>query len=154
MTTQEVILVKPELIPDIWPRVRSLIGEALDHTIGELHTSDILKMLLNEKELLWVGVEHAEINSVLVAEVVNYPRKRVLRIVVWTVDQESDFNTWIKHLHKIEDFARTAECSHLEAWARKGLTRKLNWEHEYAVISKPIKPKQQRKRRRRPKKHG
>ena len=154
MTTQEVILVKPELIPDIWPRVRSLIGEALDHTIGELHTSDILKMLLNEKELLWVGVEHAEINSVLVAEVVNYPRKRVLRIVVWTVDQESDFNTWIKHLHKIEDFARTAECSHLEAWARKGLTRKLNWEHEYAVISKPIKPKQQRKRRRRSKQNG
>ena len=152
MTTQEVLLVKPEFVPDIWSRVRSLIDEALDHTIGELHSSDILKMILNEKEFLWVGVENDDIKSALVAEVVDYPRKRILRIVVWTVDQESDFDDWIKHLHIIEDFARTAGCSHLEAWARKGLTRKLNWEHEYSVISKQIKPK--RKRRRRPKKHG
>ena len=152
MTTQEVLLVKPEFVPDIWSRVRSLIDEALAHTIGELHSSDILKMILNEKEFLWVGVENDDIKSALVAEVVNYPRKRILRIVVWTVDQDSDFDAWIKHLHIIEDFARTAECSQLEAWARKGLTRKLNWEHEYSVISKQIKPK--RKRRRRPKKHG
>ena len=55
-------------------------------------------------------------------------------------------------MFKIAYFARNAECSHLEAWARKGLTRKLNWEHEYSVISKQIKPK--RKRRRRPKKNG
>ena len=154
MTTQKVLLVEPEFVPDIWPRVRALIDEALDHTIAELHSSDILKMILNEREFLWVGVEDDVIKSALVAEVVNYPRKRILRIVVWTVDQDSDFNTWIRYLHIIEDFARTMKCSHLEAWARKGLTRKLNWEHEYSVISKPIKPKQQRKRRRRTKSNG
>jgi len=154
MTTREVLLVKPEFIPDIWFKVKPLIDQALDHSIGELHSSDIMKMLLNEEEFLWVGMEDGDIKSVLVSEIINYPRKRILRIIIWTVDQESDFDTWIKYLYKIEDFARTIECSHLEAWARKGLTRKLNWDHEYTVISKPIKPKQQRKRRRRTKSNG
>lgn len=149
MTTQQVLLVKPEFVPEIWFTVGPLIDQALSHTIGELHSSDILKMILNEKEFLWVGIEDDEIKSALVAEIVNYPKKRILRVITWTVDEESDFKTWIKYLYLIEDFARTAECSHLEAWARKGLTRKLDWDHEYSVISKLIKPKQKRKRRRR-----
>jgi len=154
MTTPEVILVKPEFAPDIWSRVRPLIEKALDHSRGELHSSDILRSILNEKDHLWVGLEDGDIKAALVTTIINYPRMRILRIVIWAVDQESDFDTWIKHLHKIEDFARSVECSHLEAWARKGLTRKLDWNHDYALISKSIKPKQQRKRRRRTKSNG
>ena len=154
MTTQQALLVNTEDVPDIWFKVKPLVDSALEHSRDELNSYDILKMILNEKGHLWVGVEDKDIKSALVTTIINYPRKRILRIVVWAVERESDFDTWIKHLYKIEDFARINECSHLEAWARKGLTRKLDWNHDYTLISKLIKPKQQRKRRRRPKKHG
>ena len=109
---------------------------------------------MNEREYLWIGIDNGEIKSALVVEPVKYPRKNVLRILVWTVDRSSDFDLWYKHLHLIEDFGRKLGCTHLEAWARKGLVRKLKWDHEYSVISKPIKPKQPRKRRRRTKTNG
>ncbi len=154
MTTPKVILVKPEDIPDIWIDVKPLLEEALAHSVGELHTSDILRMLLNEKEFLWIGIDNNELQSVLIAEPIKYPRKQILRIVIWTVSKDSEFNKWIPYLYLIEDLGRTLNCTHLEAWARKGLVRKLKWDHEYSVISKPIKPKQQRKRRRRSKQNG
>ena len=154
MTTPKVLIVKPENIPDIWPDVRPLLEEALEHSVGELHPSDILRMLLNEREFLWIGIDDNKIQSVLIAESIKYPRKQTLRIVIWTVSKESDFNKWIPYLYLIEDFGRTLNCTHLEAWARKGLVRKLKWDHEYSVISKTIKPKQPRKRRRRTKSNG
>ena len=36
-------------------------------------------------------------------------------------------------------FGRGIGCNALEAWCRKGLARKLDWEHNYTVIVKPIK---------------
>ena len=154
MTTQQVVLVKSEDIPDIWYSLKPLFEEALDHSTGEILPADLLKQLLNEREYLWIGIDKGEIKSALVVEPVKYPRKNVLRILVWTVDRSSDFELWYKHLHLIEDFGRKLGCTHLEAWARKGLVRRLNWDHEYSVISKPIKPKQPRKRRRRTKTNG
>ena len=154
MTTPKVLIVKPENIPDIWPDVSPLLEEALEHSVGELHPSDILRMLLNEREFLWIGIDDNKIQSILIAESIKYPRKQTLRIVIWTVSKESDFNKWIPYLYLIEDFGRTLNCTHLEAWARKGLVRKLKWDHEYSVISKAIKPKQPRKRRRRTKSNG
>lgn len=147
MTTQKALLVNPEFLPDIWFSVRPLIDKALEHSVGEITSYDILKFLLNGKEFLWVGVEDDEIKSILVAEIVNYPRKRILRIVACSVDNDSNFETWSKYLHLVEDFARTSNCSHLEAMVRKGFTRKLNWEHEYSYILKPIRAKRKRKRR-------
>ena len=154
MTTQKALLIKVEDVPDIWIKVKPLVDSALEHSRNELNSYDILKMILNEKGHLWIGVEDGDIKSALVTTIINYPRKRILRIVVWTVERESNSDIWLKYLYKIEDFARINECSHLEAWARKGFTRKLGWNHDYTLISKLIKPKQQRKRRRRPKKHG
>ena len=71
MTTQEVILVKPEFVPDIWSRVRPLIEKALDHSRGELHSSDILRTILNKKDCLWVGLEDGDIKTALVTTIIN-----------------------------------------------------------------------------------
>ena len=52
MTTQQVVLVKSEDIPDIWYSLKPLFEEALDHSTGELLPADLLKQLLNEREYL------------------------------------------------------------------------------------------------------
>ena len=152
MTTQ-LLLVNAEDVQDVWPQARPLIEKALAYDyLGSMTSTDALRLILNGRQQLWIGVDTDIVGAVL-TEVVHYPKNKVLRIISCSTETGHGMNSWYHHLSTLEEFALTCECVALEAWARKGLAEKLKWEHEYAVISKPIKPKQQRKRRRRPKKH-
>ena len=115
-------------------------------------STDALRLILNERQQLWIGFD-TDIFLAILTEVVHYPKNKVLRIIAFSTETGHDMDVWYHHLNTLEEFALACECTALEAWARKGLAEKLKWEHKYAVITKPIKPKQ-RKRRRRPKKHG
>ena len=153
MTTQ-LLLVKTENVQDVWPKARPLIEKALAYDyLGSMTSTDALRLILNERQQLWIGFD-TDIFLAILTEVVHYPKNKVLRIIAFSTETGHDMNAWYHHLNTLEEFALACECTALEAWARKGLAEKLKWEHKYAVISKPIKPKQQRKRRRRPKKHG
>ena len=152
MTTQ-LLLVKTENVQDVWPKARPLIEKALCYDyLGSMTSTDALRLILNERQQLWIGFD-TDIFLAILTEVVHYPKNKVLRIIAFSTETGHDMNAWYHHLNTLEEFALACECTALEAWARKGLAEKLKWEHKYAVISKPIKPKQ-RKRRRRPKKHG
>ncbi len=152
MTTQ-LLLVKTENVQDVWPKARPLIEKALAYDyLGSMTSTDALRLILNERQQLWIGFD-TDIFLAILTEVVHYPKNKVLRIIAFSTETGHDMNAWYHHLNTLEEFALACECTALEAWARKGLAEKLKWEHKYAVISKPIKPKQ-RKRRRRPKKHG
>ena len=152
MTTQ-LLLVKTENVQDVWPQARPLIEKALAYDyLGSMTSTDALRLILNERQQLWIGFD-TDIFLAILTEVVHYPKNKVLRIIAFSTETGHDMDVWYHHLNTLEEFALACECTALEAWARKGLAEKLKWEHKYAVISKPIKPKQ-RKRRRRPKKHG
>ena len=153
MTTQ-LLLVKTENVQDVWHKARPLIEKALAYDyLGNMTSTDALRLILNERQQLWIGVD-TDIFLAILTEVVHYPKNKVLRIIAFSTETGHDMNVWYHHLNVLEDFALACECTALEAWARKGLAEKLKWEHKYAVISKPIKPKQQRKRRRRTKSNG
>ena len=150
MTTQ-LLLVKTEDVQDVWPKARPLIEKALAYDyLGSMTSTDALRLLLNERQQLWIGFD-TDIFLAILTEVVHYPKNKVLRIIAFSTETEHNINAYLSVL---EEFALVCECTALEAWAKKGLAEKLKWEHEYAVISKSIKPKQQRKRRRRTKSNG
>ena len=152
MTTQ-LLLVKTENVQDVWPQARLLIEKALAYDyLGSMTSTDALRLILNERQQLWIGFD-TDIFLAILTEVVHYPKNKVLRIIAFSTETGHDMNAWYHHLNTLEEFALACECTALEAWARKGLAEKLKWEHKYAVISKPIKPKQ-RNHRRRTKKHG
>jgi len=153
MTTQ-LLLVKTEDVQDVWHKARPLIEKALAYDyLGNMTSTDALRLILNERQQLWIGFD-TDIFLAILTEVVHYPKNKVLRIIAFSTETGHDMNVWYHHLNVLEDFALACECTALEAWARKGLAEKLKWEHKYAVISKPVKPKQQRKRRRRTKSNG
>ena len=157
MTTQ-LLLVEPEDVQDVWPKAGPLIEKALAYDyLGSMTSTDALRLILNEHQQLWVGFD-TDIFLAILTEVIHYPKNKVLRILAFSTETGHDMNVWYHHLSVLEEFALTCECTALEAWCRKGLAKKLKWEHEYAVISKFIKPKpkqqQQRKRRRRTKSNG
>ena len=151
--TTHLLLVKTENVQDVWPKARPLIEKALAYDyLGSMTSTDALRLILNERQQLWIGFD-TDIFLAILTEVVHYPKNKVLRIIAFSTETGHDMDAWYHHLNTLEEFALACECTALEAWARKGLAEKLKWEHKYAVITKPIKPKQ-RKRRRRPKKHG
>ena len=140
--TTNFFLVKTDDIDNIWLGVKPLIQKALDHAEGALTTTDVLRLLLNDKQQLWIGIENNSIFSALVSEVINYPRHKILRIITYATITGHGMDEWYESmLEPVEDFARSKGCSALEAWCRKGLTRKLDWDHTYAVVYKRIKPK-------------
>lgn len=131
-------LVNPNEVPYIWVAIKPLIEKALVHANGEMLSSDILKLLLENKEHLFIGYDNEEIQSALVGEIIHYPQKKVFRIITWSTKSGHDYTHWMELFDKIEHFAKHNECSLIEAWTRKGLAKKLNWEHSYSVVSKNI----------------
>lgn len=134
----EAYFVPPTDVMKLWGKVEPLISKALKHNYGELVSSDVLKGLLQKKLILWIGFEDDDINSVLVGEFVPYPRKKAFRILTWSTKSGYHYEEWMKLFYKIEDFARANGCTLMEAWTRKGLAKKLNWNHSYSIVSKQL----------------
>ncbi len=138
--TIKALKVETNDIPYIWHEVKPLIDKVLNRTNGEMLSEDVLNLLLNRKQHLFIGgdVEKDEILSALVAEIINYPRKKVFRIITWSTKSGRDADFWLTLFDTIEDFARNQNCVSIEAWARKGLARRLKWDNEYSVITKNL----------------
>ena len=138
--TQTLHLVNPDTVQDIWPVARPLVEKALAHSEGQMLSSDALRMILNNKQQLWVGFEQESIFTAVVTEVINYPRHKILRIITFATQTGYGMDHWYDTIvNTLSKFGRDLGCNALEAWCRKGLARKLDWEHNYTVIVKPIK---------------
>ena len=134
----EAYLVPPSDVTKLWGKVEPLITKALKHNHGELISSDILELLLQRRQLLWIGFEDNDIHSALVGEFITYPRKKAFRVITWSTKSGYHYEEWMELFNKIENFARLNGCSVMEAWTRKGLAKKLNWNHSYSVVVKQL----------------
>ena len=103
-----------------------------------MFSDDVLKALLEKEYILWVGVQGKEILMAVVAEMVEYPRKKALNIITWGTKSGYDYELWMKEFYKIEHFAKVNGCSFIEAGTRKGLAKKLKWDNEYYIVTKHI----------------
>ena len=131
-------IIKPQEVPYIWDNVEDLIIKALKHAEGEMLSSDVFNCLLEGDQQLWLGGVDDDIFLALVTEIVTYPQKKVLRIITFATKTGHGMDKWYHFMSTLEDFGLSCGCSSIEAWARKGLARKLNWDHEYSVITKHI----------------
>ena len=138
-----LLIVNPDDLDHVWHEVEPLIEKALVHSEGELYTEDVLRLIFEEKQVLWVGMKDGEIFCAGVTEIITYPRKRVLRIITFATKSGHDYEHWKDFIEVIEGFGVRHRCSAIEAWTRKGLAKKLKWDNEYSVITKDIKSKWQ-----------
>ena len=128
----------PEEIPRVWNKVKPLIDKALVHNYGEQNSLDILEKLFKKQVVLFIGVEADEIMSALIGEVLIHPRKKVFHITTWSTKTGHDYDQWMQLFDVVEDFARGQSCTTITAWTRKGLAKKLNWTHEFSVVTKDL----------------
>jgi hypothetical protein len=137
----KVALVGSEDIGMIWDEVVPLIEKALVHAEGELTPDDIRKHLDSGDLRLWVALKDKDVIASMVTEIIQYPRKKIVRVI--TVAGK-DMSMWYEFLPMLEGYAVRNGCSSLEAWTRKGMTRKLkDWKHSYDIITKDLKQRMQ-----------
>ena len=137
----KVALVEAEDVDMVWDEVSPLIEKALRHAEGELIPNDIKKHLDASNLRLWVALENRDVIAAMVTEIIQYPRKKIVRVITlaW-----KDMNMWYKFLPMLEGYAIRNGCSSLEAWSRKGMARKLkDWKHSYDIITKDLKQRMQ-----------
>ena len=139
--TPNLFLIKPDDVEDLWFGARPLIQKALNHAEGALSTTDVLRMILNGQMHLWVGFQDNQIFTAIVTEIIHYPRHKICRIITTATETGHDLDEWYPTMLKhVEEFALNEGCGALEAWCRKGLARKLDWDHEHSVVYKVLKP--------------
>ena len=104
----------------IWQQVEPLINKALDDTYMP---KDVLDGILRNKFQLFISWENDRVESAVVTEVADYPRKRILRYVL---AGGNNMDNWLEPIqNKIEEFAMNNYCQAIEVAGRKGWLRKL-----------------------------
>ena len=137
----QVALVEAEDVDMVWSEVSPLIRKALLHAEGELIPEDIKKHLDTSDLRLWVALENKDVLAAMVTEIIQYPRKKIVRVITLA---GKDMNMWYEFLPMVEGYAIRNGCSSLEAWSRKGMARKLkDWKHSYDIITKDLKQRMQ-----------
>ena len=137
----KVALVEAEDVDMVWGDVPPLIEKALLHAEGELIPDDIKKHLTSGDLRLWVAFKDKDIIASMVTEIIKYPRKKIVRIITLA---GKGMDMWYDFLPMLEGYAMRNGCSSLEAWARKGMTKKLkDWKHSYDIITKDLKQRMQ-----------
>ena len=134
-------IVQPEDIAYIWEEVSPLIEMARKHSEGELETDDFLEPLTHGDMQLWIATEDNNMHSAMVTQIVPYPQKQILRVILIA---GSDFKRLYEFNDMIESFAIRTGCSALELWGRKGWKKMLpDWESNYIVYTKELKHRMQ-----------
>ena len=137
----KVALLEAEDVDMVWDETYPLIKKALRHAEGELQPEDIKKHLDSGDLRLWVALKDKDVIASMVTEIIQYPRKRIVRVITLA---GKDMNLWYDFLPMVEGYAIRNGCSSLEAWTRRGMTRKLkDWKHSYDVITKDLKQRMQ-----------
>ena len=134
-------IVQPEDIAYIWEDVSPLIEMARKHSEGELETDDFLEPLTHGDMQLWIATEDNNMHSAMVTQIVPYPQKQILRVILIA---GSDFKRLYEFNDMIESFAIKTGCSAMELWGRKGWKKLLpDWESNYIVYTKELKHRMQ-----------
>ena len=129
--------VPPDQVASIWAYVLPHIEAAVEHSEGELLPEDVFTNLCMGDMQLWVVVKDTKIQATVITQIIDYPRKNILRVLCLG---GRGLKQWYHLFYQIEDFAKSNNCSAIEAWARKGFEKMLpDWKSSYQVLTKELR---------------
>ena len=136
-----VALVDVDKVASIWEEVYPLLEKAQVYAAGELETQDFFEMVESGDMQLWIAEDDGGIFAMMLTEFIQYPRKKVMRIV--SIGGRG-MNRWMKYFPALEAAALSVGCTGFEVFGRKGWLRVLkDWKCSYYVLTKDIKHKLQ-----------
>lgn len=111
-------------LEEAWPTVAPMLQPCIEMLNGEFNLDDVWLRLHSCDWQLWVVVEGSisKFYGAVVTEVILYPRKKVLRILLLGGEE---FAKWLDLFKYIEDWAVGQGCSGAEAWCRPGMSKHM-----------------------------
>jgi len=129
--------VPPDQVSSVWAYVLPHIEAAVKHSEGELQPEDVFPNLCMGDMQLWVVVNDTKLQATVITQIIDYPRKTILRVLCLG---GRGLKEWYHLFYQIEDFAKSNNCSAIEAWARKGFEKMLpDWKSSYQVLTKELR---------------
>jgi len=140
----EMSMVPPQMLGGVWKKSERLIDKLQRISHGRFENQDILNELFSGKQQFWAVWDNEPdeftVIGVVITEVMQYPRKRILCIQYCAGERLSE---WMSEmLELLEKWAKTSDCEAMELTGRRGWVRTLQpegWEEEYVVVSKTFK---------------
>ena len=123
------------VLSPIWPLVAPMVAEAVSHSSGRFDAQDIRDLAESGRFQLWVHNDGCAIDLVLVTEVVAWPRRKALSVVLLTGEHREK---WLSYLPELEKFAKSQGCDLIEAWARPGWERVAKWRKTHVLLERDI----------------
>lgn len=112
--------------------VRDLIAAALEHGPPTHTVEDVLEEIRLQRAQLWEGAK-----SIIVTEVQDYPRARILHF--WLA--AGDLDEVIALSHIAMDWGRANGCERATLAGRRGWERALKsegWNHQLVLLGRPL----------------
>lgn len=112
-----------EDVDQIWPQIEDILQTAVEYSDGKYRISDIYHALIERDMQLWIIVDDKNhIYSAIVTQVVTYPRKKVMFVMLVAGVK---FNEWSALITNLTDFAKAHGCETIEGYGREGWEVKL-----------------------------
>ena len=131
--------INSKTIDMVWEDCVPFISKAEKFSQAEMKAEDVYGKIKDQDMQLWVVFnEETEILAVITTELVNYPRKKVCRIVTLSGDFMDD---WVEYISVIEEWAIENNCEAMETFCRKGFKKKLEtfgYDETYIVLGKVL----------------
>ena len=134
---KKVMLVPTEDLERAWPHVRDMLMKPLERA-AEMDIEDVYGFIRDGIWQLCVAVTDGKVTCAGTTELVNYPLRRVLRLVL--VGGEG-FQSILDNFGPLEDFARYNNATGIETLCRKGLSKwyaERGYSHKYDVMVKDL----------------
>lgn len=129
---RQLLLVSPDLLPEVWPQVIPLLLAAKE-IWEEYYTLDSLLMLLQQKRMqLWTMNDENEFILALLTELLIFPKMKVLHIVFIA---GNELKTGLEFFDCIEMWARKQGAMRSYGIGRKGFLRVLR---PYGYVAKAV----------------
>ena len=141
-----MVRVDQEDVEEVWDTVREGVIKAMKHSDCAMEGDDFRDELIEGNCQLWLIVKNAkEITGHGITQIVQYPRKRILRILTFEATGGDEgmvaMKLWNKFYDDIEEFGKKKGCDHVEAQTRAGMARTLKkhgWNDQYHIVTREI----------------
>lgn len=129
----EILPIPPTAVAVAWPQALPLLEKPIGMSKGCYLPEDVLAACQTGGMQLWLAAEGEDLLAAYVTEIVDYPRKRIVRAAfAGGVPQTMD--RWLEPMvNMIEAWSKQVGCQSFAATGRKGWSRKVEGE-EIGVI--------------------
>lgn len=131
-------LISTDQVAGAWPAVKHFVERALADGPGRITADDVEEQLRAGGMQLWTLITsegEPEVLAVLVTEIIDYPRKRVLDLAFMAGDR---MELWLAALPALEAWAVTQGIEQIQIQGRPGWERVTGYPRTAVVLCKDL----------------